>query len=69
MLVGNELLDPAGYDQFLVESCADTVEIDYRVGAALIGVAVADRAADALSAVYFYFDPAYARLSPAPTRY
>jgi len=64
LLIGNELLDPAGYEQFLVDTCTDTIELEYRDGDTLIGVAVADRAAGALSAVYFYFDPAYARLSP-----
>ena len=29
----------------------------------LVGVAIADRAADALSAVYCFYDPSFARLS------
>jgi arginine-tRNA-protein transferase len=64
LLVRQELIDEAGYEQFLVESCADTFEVRYRLADKLIGVAIADRAADALSAVYCYYDPSYAKLSP-----
>lgn len=64
LLVGNELIDAIGYDQFLVETCADTIELSYRYEDTLIGVAVADRASGALSAVYCFFDADYARLSP-----
>ncbi|MBI1817298.1 MAG: arginyltransferase [Deltaproteobacteria bacterium] len=61
---GEELLDADGYEQFLVDTCTDTIELTYRYQGALVGVAIADRAADALSAVYCFFDPAYERLSP-----
>lgn len=64
LLIGDGLLDPDGYEQFLVESCADTIELAYRQAGRLIGVAIADRAADALSAVYCFYDPASAALSP-----
>jgi len=64
LLVGADLLDGPEYEQFLVDTCANTFELTYRVDGALIGVAVADRAADALSAVYCFFDPDHARLSP-----
>jgi arginine-tRNA-protein transferase len=64
LLVGNELIDAVGYEQFLVETCADTIELSYRQHGRLIGVAVADRAADALSALYCFFDPDYERWSP-----
>lgn len=63
LLVGDGLLDAAGYEQFLVESCTDTVEIRYRLEGQLVGVAVADRAADALSAVYCFYAPDRAALS------
>ncbi len=62
--IGTERIDAAGYEQFLVETCADTFEISYRHRGALVGVAVTDRASDALSAVYFLYDPSYAHLSP-----
>lgn len=64
LLFGNDLIDANGYVQFLVDSCAESLEMTYRLGGKLIGVAVADRAADALSAVYCYYDPRYGRLSP-----
>lgn len=64
LLVRQELIDEAGYEQFLVDSCADTFELRYRLADKLIGVAIADRGADALSAVYCYYDPACAKLSP-----
>jgi arginine-tRNA-protein transferase len=63
LLVADGLLDSAGYEQFLVESCTDTIELSYRMAGELIGVAIADRAADALSAVYCFYDPARAALS------
>ncbi len=59
-----EAMDEPGYRAFLVETCCDTFEIRYRVGGELIGVAIVDRAATALSAVYFYFNPDYEALSP-----
>jgi len=63
LLVGDELLDAEGYAQFLVETCADSLELSYYVGDTLVGVAITDRAADALSAVYCCFDPTYPTLS------
>ena len=64
LVVGEDLVDAVGYEQFLVETCVDTIEIRYRHRGALVGVAISDRAVDALSAVYFFFDPDYADLSP-----
>lgn len=52
------------YRSFLGESCCHSFEMRYRVGGELMGVAIVDRADDALSAVYFYWSPTYARLSP-----
>jgi arginine-tRNA-protein transferase len=63
LLIGDGLIDEEGYEQFLVESCADTIELRYHCDNALVGVAVADRAADALSAVYCFYDPGHAALS------
>jgi len=39
------------------------VEIRYRLAGRLVGVAITDRAEDALSAVYTYFDPGLPTLS------
>ncbi len=52
--------DPIGeleYSSFLVESCADTWELSYYLGEQLVGVAIFDRADDALSAVYCHYQP------------
>lgn len=59
-----EAMDEPGYRAFLVETCCDTFEIRYRVAGELMGVAIVDRAATALSAVYFYFNPDFGALSP-----
>jgi len=57
-------VDAFGYEMFLTQSCCDTFEMDYFVGDELMGVAICDRGATSISAVYFYFDPAYGSLSP-----
>lgn len=57
-------IDEAGYRAFLVDTCCDSFELRYRVGDQLVGVAVVDRSDDALSAVYFYFDPTFEAVSP-----
>lgn len=68
--VGRELMgegdpiDESGYGAFLVDSCTESFEIRYLSGDQLIGVAIVDRGTDALSAVYTYFDPDFAPLSP-----
>jgi arginyl-tRNA--protein-N-Asp/Glu arginylyltransferase len=64
LLISNEILDAMGYYEFLVESCADTIELSYYDKNHLAGAAIVDRATDSLSAVYCYFDPDYARFSP-----
>ena len=57
-----EPLSLEGYRGFLVERCVDAVELRYRLDGRLVGVAIADRGARALSAVYCYWDPAQAKL-------
>lgn len=64
LLLGEGPIDEESYEQFLVETCVDTLEITYRYQGALVGVAIADRAADALSAVYCFYDPTCRRFSP-----
>ena len=64
LLISDGLIDADGYEQFLVDTCADTIELTYCGADGLVGVAIADRAGDALSAVYSFYDPSYARLSP-----
>jgi arginine-tRNA-protein transferase len=63
LLVGDGLLDTELYGEFLVDSCAETFEMTYWLAGQLVGVAIVDRAADALSAVYCFFDPRESRLS------
>lgn len=62
--VGSDILDATQYVRFLVDTCVETIEIRYWAGERLAAVAIADRASDALSAVYCYFDPEFSRLSP-----
>ncbi len=64
LLGGGEPLDEAGYGSFLVDSCTESFEMLYRIEGELVGVALVDRAKEALSAVYTYFDPAFSRFSP-----
>jgi arginine-tRNA-protein transferase len=51
-----------GYRAFLVESCCDSFEVRYSAAGRLVGVAVADRGEQSLSAVYCYFDPQVSHL-------
>jgi arginyl-tRNA--protein-N-Asp/Glu arginylyltransferase len=52
------------YENWLVQSCSETVEIRYLRGDALVAVAITDMGARAASAVYTYFDPDHSDLSP-----
>ena len=61
---GEDAIDYDGYRAFLGESCCDSFEIRYRHQGKLVGVAITDRSAQALSAVYCYFNPDYGHLSP-----
>lgn len=63
LMSSDGMIDAEGYEQFLVETCTDTIELRYLLNGMLVGVAVTDRAADALSAVYCLYDPSFARLS------
>lgn len=63
LLTGDGLIDAEGYEQFLVESCTETIELRYVLNGLLVGIAITDRAGDALSAVYCFYDPGFARLS------
>ncbi|MCB1174445.1 MAG: arginyltransferase [Leptospiraceae bacterium] len=61
-----EAADLASYQSFFVDSfLADgTRELQLWQAGKLAGVGIFDRIADALSAVYFFFEPDVARLSP-----
>jgi arginine-tRNA-protein transferase len=60
----DEPLSVAAYGAVLADSCCESFELRYRVDGVLIGVAIVDRGERSLSAVYCYYDPAYAALSP-----
>ncbi len=60
---GSPPLDARGYEAFLVDTCADGLELRYHRGETLVGVAITDRSSAGLSAVYTYYDPALAHLS------
>ncbi len=63
-LLGDEAeLEMDGYRPFLGESCCDTFEMRYFHDGRLVGVAIVDRGAASLSAVYTFFDPDLSRLS------
>lgn len=60
---GGARLDRRGYEGFLVERCAPALEMRYWDQDRLAAVAVVDRGADSLSAVYCLWDPDYANVS------
>jgi len=56
--------DPTSYRRFLVDTVTDTIELTWRdKEGALVGVGVLDVTPDALSSVYFYWDPSLRKLS------
>lgn len=63
---GKEEVDEEHYRSFFVESChgVDTYELQLWAGERLAGIGTLDRVGDALSSVYFFFDPEFARYSP-----
>jgi leucyl-tRNA---protein transferase len=60
---GRPPIDTLGYESFFATSCVEGLEVRYLAAGRLCGVAIVDRGARALSAVYTYWDPAYAALS------
>jgi arginine-tRNA-protein transferase len=56
-------IDTVGYESFFASSCVAGFEVRYLVGGQLAAVAITDRGARALSAVYTFWDPAHAPLS------
>ena len=64
LATGESKASMESYRSFLGESCCESFEMRYRVDGDLLGIAIVDRAEDALSAVYFYWNPAYRHLSP-----
>jgi arginine-tRNA-protein transferase len=60
---GRPPIDGLGYESAFALSCVEGFEVRYLVEGRLAGVAVTDRGARALSAVYTFWDPAHAALS------
>lgn len=52
------------FEAFLRDAAPFTREVVYRAGGRLLGAGILDALPEALSAVYFYFDPAEAHRSP-----
>lgn len=55
-----DVTNPDRYREFLLSSWGDTWCYEFRLGPRLLAVAVIDRLAQGLSAVYTFFDPEYA---------
>lgn len=60
---GQPAIDQEGYRDFLVSTCCDSFELRFSLGGKLIGVAISDRGARSISAVYCCFDPRYSNYS------
>jgi arginine-tRNA-protein transferase len=60
---GRPPIDSLEYESYFAVSCVEGFEVRYRVGGRLAGLAITDRGARALSAVYTFWDPALAALS------
>jgi arginine-tRNA-protein transferase len=60
---GRPPIDAMGYESAFAMSCVEGFELRYHVAGRLAGVAITDRGARSLSAVYTFWDPAHAALS------
>jgi arginine-tRNA-protein transferase len=60
---GRPPIDMIGFESAFAMTCVDGFEVRYHVAGQLAGVAITDRGARALSAVYTFWDPAHAALS------
>lgn len=56
-------IDIESYSRFLVETCCSTFEFSIYLDDQLVLVAVTDRGATSLNAVYCYYDPSHPKLS------
>ena len=60
---GRPPIDTTGYESAFAMSCVEGFELRYTVAGQLAGVAITDRGARTLSAVYTFWDPTHAALS------
>jgi len=56
--------DRRDYEDFFVNTCTDTWEVEYRLEGKIVGVATVDVGEKILNGVYFYFDPDMEKRSP-----
>lgn len=63
LLTDHSRRDPVGYQEWLVDSCADTVEFRYWLGDRLAAVSILDRGARSANSAYCYFDPRLSKMS------
>ncbi|MFC1641240.1 arginyltransferase [Myxococcota bacterium] len=59
---GQRPIELESYEDFLVQTCCESLELRYMLDGQLVGVAVADRGRRALNAVYCYYDPRHSQL-------
>lgn len=59
---GERAMTAEDYHAFVVDRCVEAIEFRYVHEGRLVGIAIADRGATSLSAVYCYFDPGLPRL-------
>jgi arginine-tRNA-protein transferase len=59
---GQPTIDGSGYRDFLVSTCNESFELEYRLGEELVGVAITDRGRKSMSAVYCHYDPRHSAL-------
>ena len=64
MSLGEGTTDGDAYRSFLGDTCCETFEMRFSIGGELCAIAIVDHTDDALSAVYFYWHPKLAPLSP-----
>jgi len=60
---GRPSIDTIGYESAFAMSCVEGFEVRYTVAGQLAAVAITDRGARSLSAVYTFWDPSHAALS------
>jgi len=60
---GDSALDRQSYEEFLTDSCCDTLEFSYWHEGRLVAAAIADAGCESLSAVYCFYDPTFRLLS------
>lgn len=63
LLTDQSRRDPLGYHEWLVESCAPTVEVRYTLDDRLVGLSLLDLGSISANSAYHYYDPSLAKRS------